>query len=317
MNHILDSINDVGGGKVSDALKRSIQRMVSPDPEKRPNSTQILKYPDFNSDLIKILIELEDFSLKSSQEVLDILRKVVQKAKEFAGQTCAFKITPIVIDRIRIASNDFQNRDMREYCRVVIDVCVDILASFAEAGRVNESTLTPQASETLSQIWTMPDRTVRTCLLRTCKHVISLFPAAVVNKSLFQPVLAGFSDSNPKMREETLKNLIHFVDKLDEVNLQDRLVRQVKQLQDDTEKSIRTNAVIFLSKIASKLNDQVRNKILALCFVKAMRDGFNPCRVAGLKAAQACHSLIDPVQMCTAVLPQVRYFTYQPTNQPA
>ena len=78
--------------------------------------------------------------------------------------------------------------------------------------------------------------------------------------------------------------------------------------------SIRTNAVIFLSKIASKLNDMVRNKILAPCFVKAMRDGFNPCRIAGLKAAQACHNLIEPVQMCAVVLPQVHFTNPKPTQ---
>ena len=56
------------------------------------------------------------------------------------------------------------------------------------------------------------------------------------------------------MREETLKNLIHVVDKLDEKQLQDRLVRCIANLQNDAENSIRTNATIFLGRISSKLN---------------------------------------------------------------
>jgi hypothetical protein len=46
------------------------------------------------------------------------------------------------------------------------------------------------------------------------------------------------------MREETLKSLVCLVDKLDERNLQDKLVRAVTTLQTDGEASIRTNAVM-------------------------------------------------------------------------
>lgn len=52
--------------------------------------------------------------------------------------------------------------------------------------------------------------------------------------------------------------LIYVVDKLDEVQLQDRLVRCITNLQNDPEASIRTNAAIFLGKIAIKLKEPVR-----------------------------------------------------------
>jgi hypothetical protein len=53
-------------------------------------------------------------------------------------------------------------------------------------------------------------------------------------------------------------SLIYVVDKLDENQLQDRLVRCVVNLQNDPEPSIRTNATIFLGKIAGKLKETVR-----------------------------------------------------------
>jgi hypothetical protein len=52
----------------------------------------------------------------------------------------------------------------------------------------------------------------------------------IVNKSIFDPLLAGFADSNSKMREETLKCLVHVVDKLDEKNLQEKLVRCIGEI---------------------------------------------------------------------------------------
>lgn len=61
-----------------------------------------------------------------------------------------------------------------------------------------------------------------------------------------------------RLRESTLMSLIFIVDKLDEVQLQDRLVRAITNLQNDAEPSIRTNATIFLGKIAAKLKEAVR-----------------------------------------------------------
>lgn len=64
-----------------------------------------------------------------------------------------------------------------------------------------------------------------------------------------------------RLRESTLMSLIYVVDKLEEVQLQERLVRAVTNLQNDSEASIRTNATIFLGKIAVKLKEPVRYHI--------------------------------------------------------
>ena len=61
-----------------------------------------------------------------------------------------------------------------------------------------------------------------------------------------------------RLRESSLMSLIYVVDKLDERQLQDRLVRCVVNLQNDPEASIRTNTTIFLGKIASRLKEPVR-----------------------------------------------------------
>lgn len=61
-----------------------------------------------------------------------------------------------------------------------------------------------------------------------------------------------------RLRESTLMNLMNVIEKLDEVQLQEKLVRCIVGLQNDTEPSIRTNATIFLGRIASKLKENVR-----------------------------------------------------------
>lgn len=61
-----------------------------------------------------------------------------------------------------------------------------------------------------------------------------------------------------RLREETLKSLVFIIDKLDENQLQDKLVRCISNLQQDPENSIRTNATIFMSRIMPKLKESVR-----------------------------------------------------------
>jgi hypothetical protein len=64
-----------------------------------------------------------------------------------------------------------------------------------------------------------------TLTLTLTQSLVTLTPAEAVNKNIFDPLLAGFADSNAKMREETLKCLVHVVAKLDDKNLQEKLVR--------------------------------------------------------------------------------------------
>jgi len=111
------------------------------------------------------------------------------------------------------------------------------------------------------------------------------------------------------MREETLKSLVHLTDKLDERNLQEKLVRCITGLQADGEASIRTNAVIFLGRMAGRLKEGVRLRVLSVSFVKAMKDPFLHCRLAGLRASLACLTLLDGPQIAGKLLPQVCLLT--------
>lgn len=59
--------------------------------------------------------------------------------------------------------------------------------------------------------------------------------------------------------------------------------------QGDAEDSIRTNAIIFLGKVAAQLKPSVRDKILLPAFARGVKDPFVATRLAGLRATAACH----------------------------
>lgn len=108
------------------------------------------------------------------------------------------------------------------------------------------------------------DRSIRNNLLHALKFLTSQLTSSTTNR-IFDHLLSGFSDSNPKIREATLKNLVFVVEVLDEKAIE-KLLRAVGSLQSDPEAGIRTNAIIFMGKLAPKLTPQVRYVLLLLFF---------------------------------------------------
>lgn len=81
------------------------------------------------------------------------------------------------------------------------------------------------------------------------------------------------------MREETLKGVMHITQYLDEINLQEKLVRSITQLYStDTDPSIRTNSVIFLGRLNDQLKATTRLRLCLPLYLKACKDPFVHCR---------------------------------------
>jgi len=77
------------------------------------------------------------------------------------------------------------------------------------------------------------------------------------------------------------------------------------RLQGDPENSIRTNTVIFIGKVVPSLSDMAKSKLILPSFVRGMRDGFAPCRLASLKAVVACREHFEERALALEVLPVV------------
>ena len=290
--------------ELTGSFSKYIGTTVSPEFKKRPSAKKLVQTSTFNSDYIKILENVQEFTLKGPKEILEAIKQLDPLLPQMPVAICSYKVLPSVCRVLQISINDFQIRDSRESCRQAIVVCVDLLSKLGELKKLDESIFQQECISILVQLWTMTDRTIRTSMLASLKNLSELVPKEAVNKSIFDNVLAGFSDSNAKLRESTLMSLIYLVDKLDESHLQDRLVRCVGNLQNDPEASIRTNTTIFIGKIASKLKEPVRVKVLCNSLAKAMKDNFIHCRIAGLKTSIACLKFMDYVQLATKIIPQ-------------
>jgi hypothetical protein len=163
-------------------------------------------------------------------------------------------------------------------------------------------------------LFQLNDRGVRAALLQRLGTFTGRLDKNAINSTVFEPMCTGFTDSSGALRELTLKSTIPLIPHLNSVNLE-KLGRYLVRLQSDPENSIRTNTVIFISKIAPSLAKTSREKLLLPAFVRAMRDPFPPCRLAALKSILHCKEFFVPKAVAEQVLPSVVPHLVDPTEQ--
>lgn len=161
-----------------------------------------------------------------------------------------------------------------------------------------------QISSSFKILFNVNDRAVRGTLLQKAPFIEQTFDDETLNTGVFEPMCSGFSDSSPALRELTLKATLVLVPHLTHPNLE-KLSRYLVRLQGDQESSIRTNTVIFFSKLAPYLTETTRQKMLLPAFVRAMKDPFTPCRNAALKSTLKAKEFFNPEGIASRVLPAI------------
>lgn len=165
----------------------------------------------------------------------------------------------------------------------------------------------------IAKLFTVPDRGVRSILLNQVGFMTQHLDKNALNANVFEPLCSGFNDSSPALRELTLKATLGLVPSLNPPSLE-KLSRYLVRLQADTETSIRTNAVIFIARIAPHLSDVSRQKMLLPAYARAMKDPFAPCRLSALQSTMISKTLFTVQDLATKVLPSVMPLCLDPTK---
>jgi SCY1-like protein 1 len=163
-------------------------------------------------------------------------------------------------------------------------------------------------------LYKVNDRAIRGTLLQKASYMADHLDKNTLNDAVFEPMCGGFSDSSAALRELTLKATAFLVPHLSHPNLE-KLSRYLVRLQSDPESSIRTNTVIFFSKLAPYLTEVTRHKILLPAFVRAMKDPFNPCRLAALRSTVKAKTFFDAMGIASRVLPAITPQLLDPSGE--
>lgn len=81
-----------------------------------------------------------------------------------------------------------------------IIMSVEMLSKLASLQKLEPAIFELHSRDLLPQLWGMSDRSIRTSLLQTLRHMVSYLDNGMVNKHIFEPMIAGFADSNAKYK---------------------------------------------------------------------------------------------------------------------
>ncbi|EGK97330.1 AGAP001091-PB [Anopheles gambiae str. PEST] len=276
--------------------------LVGATPANRPNPADVItkcRKPGgfFKNDLVDSLLFLEEIQIKDKIEKMRFFSSLTAQIDNFPDNVCRYKILPQLITAYEYG-----------------DAGSAVLAPMFKLGRLlDEGEYQKRIVPCVVKLFASTDRVTRSRLLQQLDLFISHLQPNVVNDQIFPQIAHGFLDTNPTIREQTVKSIIHLAPKLNYNNLNVEVLRHFARLQSrDDQGGIRTNTTVCLGKIAPHLHPQVRQRVLVSAFIRAMRDPFPPSRVAGILALAATQQYFLLNEVAIRILPALCPLTTDP-----
>ncbi|KAH1001231.1 hypothetical protein HUJ04_013467 [Dendroctonus ponderosae] len=281
----------------SEKLPRQLQtlftELVGLSPQSRPNPADIITRCRklggyFKNDLVDTLLFLEEIQIKDKNEKNRFFSNLTPHLDNFADNICKHKILPQLITAFEYG-----------------DAGSAVLAPMFKLGKLlDETEYQKKIVPCVVKLFGSNDRATRSRLLQQLEHFIGHLQPGTVNEQIFPQIAHGFLDTNPTIREQTVKSVIHLAAKLNYNNLNLEVMRHFARLQSsDDQGGIRTNTTICLGKIAHHLHPAMRQKVLISAFIRAMKDPFPPARIAGVLAMAATQQYYPLTEVSQRVLP--------------
>lgn len=279
--------------------------LVSANPASRPNPADIITRCRkiggyFKNDLIDSMLFLEEIQIKDKAEKGKFFSTLSSHLDGFPEAVCVHKILPQLLTA-------FHYGDAGSF----------VLAPMFKLGKLlDDAEYQKQIVPCVIKLFASNDRTTRSRLLQQLDQFIMHLQNSTVNDQIFPQVVHGFLDTNPIIREQTVKSIVHLSSKLNYNNLNVEVLRHFARLQaKDDQGGIRTNTTVCLGKIAQHLHPQIRQKVLVSAFVRATRDTFPPARQAGVLALAATQQYFLLAEVANRVLPALCPLTNDPEKQ--
>ncbi|KAK4030348.1 hypothetical protein OUZ56_023349 [Daphnia magna] len=292
-------------GNIPKRLASVYCELVGANPSSRPNPSDVLticRKPGgyFHNDLVECLLFLEEIQIKENTEKAQFFNKLPSLLDSFPENLSRHKVLPQLINAF-----EFGNAGAA------------ILTPLFKLGSLlTEEEYQKRIVPCVVKLFSSPDRATRVRLLQQLEHFSTHLLPVTVNDNIFPHILSGFTDSNPIIREHTVKSIIFLAPKLNYNNLNVEVLKHFARLQSkDEQGGIRTNTTVCLGKVASFLHPQVRQKVLVSAFTRALRDPFPPARIGGVLALAATQQYYLLNQISHQVLPAMCVLTGDPERE--
>lgn len=288
--------------KVPKSLHNVYKELCNPNSSSRPNPADVIarsRRPGgyYKNDLVDTLLFLEEIQIKEQSEKTRFFTGLPSVLDKFPEDICRHKILPQLINAF-----EFGNAGS------------SVLAPLFKLGKLlEEPEYQAKIVPCVVKLFSSTDRATRVRLLQQLEHFVDHLQPNTVNEKIFPNIVTGFLDTNPTVREQTVRAMLFLAPKLNHNNLNVELLKYFARLQiKDDQGGIRTNTTICLGKVSCYLNPQTRRKVLIPAFTRVFQDNFPQAKIAGIVALAATQQYYLLSEIATRILPALSALTCDP-----
>eukprot|EP00934_Nitzschia_sp_Nitz4_P005391 Nitzschia sp. Nitz4//scaffold223_size33660//22988//25472//NITZ4_007873-RA/size33660-augustus-gene-0.19-mRNA-1//1//CDS//3329542625//5381//frame0 len=291
-------------GQIPSVLQKAVQRLQTPNIKMRPRLQPLLKCPLFDTPYQKLQKQLEEIVIQPVNEKVALWQNLnlSMQAGLIPEPLCRYKVLALIQDTIQKTCTNEAMLAQDMYRREVLAMIPPLFHILEKY--MDDAEIAKVLGPLVALMFMVKDRGVRGALLNQVGFMTQHLDKKSLNGHVFEPLCSGFNDSSPALRELTLKATLSLVPSLNAPNLE-KLSRYLVRLQSDSEPAIRTNAVIFIAKIAPNLSEVPRDKMLLPAYARGTSDTFAPCRTSSLQSIAKSVELFSKADLAAKVLPVV------------
>lgn len=293
----------LAAAKVPRLINTAYKRLVSPKASLRTTVEKFLQDSDsyFSSNkLVQFSTQLDEIKFKNEAEKLDFFKHELGRyVNDDGAEPIMFppgfldhKLLPELVQQFNNLSNMKLPQDSvpeaRQQQQETKSLILNYILKFGSS--LPEENFSKTIKPIIFQSFTFPDRSIRLILLTHLPLYAPLLTDADVQLKIFNHIITGFQDTNFMIRETTLTSITTIIDKVSVKQVNHELLKVLAKAQMDPKPSIRTNTLILIIKISSKIYSTSRNSVLITALSKSLRDTFTPCK---MKALSGFETLID------------------------
>ncbi|XP_038072147.1 N-terminal kinase-like protein [Patiria miniata] len=289
-------------GKIPKSLVANYCELVGANPLSRPNPAKFIDSCRadggfLHNSFVDTNLFLEEIQIKEQLEKNKFFASLSTTIDEFPQEFCRYRILPLLLEAFQFGGAGSA-----------------VLTPLLKLGKLLEpDEYQKKIVPCVVKMFSSTDRATRVKLLQQMEYFVEHLQPPVVNDQIFPHICHGFSDTNPVIREHTVKAMLLLASKLNDKNLNGELLKHFAKTQaKDEQGGIRTNTTICLGKIACYLNPATRQKVLSSAFVRAMKDPFPPARTAGIMSMLATKNYYSIRDTAFKVLPVLCTLTVDP-----
>jgi len=258
--------------KIPKSLLKHYVALVTANPLSRPSPDSFIESCRANNNFmanhfVTTNLFLDEVQIKEEKEQIKFFEDLTAHLDEFPPAYSKYKILPQLL-------NVYQYGNVK----------TAVLAPLFKLGKLlGEEEYQEKIVPHVVSLFSSTDRSTRIYLLRQLPLFAEHLKPKVVNSQVFPNMVTGFMDTNPAIREQTVKGMLLLAPKLNDANLNSELMKHFARLQTrDDQGPIRTNTTVCLGKITPHLSPIVRQRVITSAFGRAMKDPFTAARIAGV-----------------------------------